>query len=182
MFKTLAPSGPTTFAVFGDWGDTTNNGVNDGTTNANQAALLAQVGASGSQFAVSTGDVGYPGGSQTNYGDLQQKGADVSAVFGPSYWATPGQSLPMYTITANHGRNSNFMPIWPQAATAAASGGVYGMVSYPSIDGTTAASYPTSYYAFTAGGVRVYMLDVSWSNGNVGTATGGACGAHCVRL
>jgi fibronectin type 3 domain-containing protein len=178
-FKTLAPSGPTTFAVLGDWGDTTNNGVNDGTTNANQAALLAQVGASGSQFALSTGDIGYPGGSQTNYGDLQQKGADVSAVFGPSYWATPGQSLPQYTITANHGRNSNFMPIWPQDATAAASGGVYGMVSYPKIDGATATSYPTSYYAFTAGGVRFYMLDVSWSNGNVGTATGGACGSHC---
>jgi hypothetical protein len=53
------------------------------------------------------------------------------------------------------------------------------MVSYPSIDGTTPGSYPTSYYAFTTGGVRFYVLDMSWGNSNVGTATGGTCGSHC---
>ena len=53
------------------------------------------------------------------------------------------------------------------------------MVSYPSIDGTAPASYPTSYYAFSTGGARFYLLDASWGNSNTGDATGGACGAKC---
>ena len=80
--------------MLGDWGDTTNSGVNDGSLNVNQAGVDAQIASSGAQFAVSTGDVGYPGGTQTNYGDLNQTGPHVSAVFGPSYWAVPGQSIP----------------------------------------------------------------------------------------
>jgi hypothetical protein len=54
------------------------------------------------------------------------------------------------------------------------------MVPYPSIDGTTPATYPTSYYAFTVGGVRFYMLDAAWANSNTGSATGGSCGSPCV--
>jgi chitodextrinase len=50
------------------------------------------------------------------------------------------------------------------------------MLPYPSFNGTVADSYPTSYYAFTTGGTRFYMLDAAWSNSNVGQATGGACG------
>ncbi|GAA4244960.1 fibronectin type III domain-containing protein [Dactylosporangium darangshiense] len=181
-FTTLEPADstkPFTFAVFGDWGDTTNGGVNDGTLNANQAGVLAQVGASGARFALQTGDLGYPSGSQTNFGDLQQAGVNVSAVFGPAYWAGPGQKVPLYTLSANHGRNANLLSTWPQSAVTAASGGVYDMVSYPSIAGTDPASYPTSYYAFSTGGVRFYLLDASWSDQNVGTATGGECGSHC---
>ena len=172
-------SAPVTFAAFGDWGDTTNSNVNDGTVNANQAALHAQIAASGARFAITAGDVAYPGGTQSSYGDLVHSGVNVSAVFGPSYWAAPGQSIPMFAASGNHGRNSNYLSIWPQSSTVGS--GVYSMVPYPSIDGTAAASYPTSYYAFNANGVRFYVLDAAWSDGNVGTATGGACGSHCAQ-
>ncbi|MET7419770.1 fibronectin type III domain-containing protein [Dactylosporangium sp. NPDC005555] len=181
-FTTLEPAGgtaPFTFAVFGDWGDTTNSGVNDGTLNVNQAGVLAGVGASGARFALHTGDLGYPSGTQTNFGDLEQTGVNVSAVFGPAYWAVPGQKVPVYTLAANHGRNANLLSAWPQSAVTSASGGVYDMTAYPSIMGSNATSYPTSYYAFSTGGVRFYMLDASWADQNVGDATGGDCGSHC---
>jgi chitodextrinase len=182
QFRTLEAAGsttPFTFDVFGDWGDTTNSGVNDGTLNVDQAGVDAQIAASGARFIVSTGDVGYSGGTQTNYGDLNQTGVNISAVFGPSYWAVPGQSIPLYGVSGNHGLNSTFLSVWPQSATAAASGGTYSMVSYPSVDGVAAASYPTAYYAFSTGGVRFYVLDAAWADSNVGTATGGACGSRC---
>jgi hypothetical protein len=184
QFTTLEAAGggtPFSFGVLGDWGDTTNAGVNDGTVNANQAGVDAQLAGSGVRFALSTGDVGYPGGTQTNYGDLNQTGADVSAVFGPSYWAVPGQRVPLHGVSGNHGKNVNFLNIWPQAASVASSNGVYAMWPYPSFDGIAAANYPTSYYAFSTGGVRFYMLDASWGDSNVGTATGGACGSHCAK-
>jgi hypothetical protein len=165
--------------VFGDWGDTRSNGVNDGSLNADQAAVLARIGASGGRFALSTGDIGYPVGTQTNYGDLNQTGVNVSGVFGPSYWADPGQRMPMYTVAGNHGRTGTLLTNWPQSAVTAASGGTYRMVSYPADDGRTAVSYPTTYYAFSTGRVRFYMLDASWAETNVGTASGGACGSRC---
>lgn len=179
-FTTLeaaADGTPFTFAVMGDWGDTTDSGVDDGSLNANQAGVDARIAASGARFLISAGDVGYQGGSSTNYGDLYQTGIDVSAVFGPSYWAVPGLSIPVYSTSANHGQNTTFLWTWPEADIAA--NGVYAMVSYPSIDGTNPGTYPTGYYAFTTGGVRFYVLDMSWGNSNVGTATGGACGSHC---
>jgi chitodextrinase len=182
QFTTLEAAGdtqPLTFDVLGDWGDTTNGGVNDGSLNVGQAGVDAQIAASGAQFAVTTGDLAYPGGSQTNYGDLNQAGADISAVFGPSFWAAPGETVPLYVVSGNHGLNSTFITNMPEQASAAASGGVYAMTPYPSIDGTAAASYPTSYYAFSAGGVRFYLLDASWADGNTGTATGGTCGSAC---
>ncbi|HKT04723.1 MAG TPA: fibronectin type III domain-containing protein [Rugosimonospora sp.] len=181
-FTTLEAAGsgqPFSFAVFGDWGDTTDAGVNDGTLNANQAGVMAQIAASGARFAISTGDVAYPSGTQQNYGDLNQTGPDVSAVFGPSYWAVPGQSVPLHAVTGNHGRNANFLSTWPQDVSVAASAGTYTMVPYPSFDGIAAASYPTSFYAFSTGGVRFYLLDAAWSDHAVGTTTGGACGDHC---
>jgi hypothetical protein len=61
----------------------------------------------------------------------------------------------------------------------AGSDGKYAMVNYPSIDGARAGSYPTSYYAFTTGRVRFYMLDASWGDSNTGTAAGGKCGQPC---
>ena len=182
QFTTLEAAGgtqPLTFDVLGDWGDTTNGGVNDGSLNVNQAGVDAQIAASGAQFAVTTGDLAYPGGSQTEYGDLNQAGANVSAVFGPSFWAAPGETVPLYVVSGNHGLNSTFITNMPEQASATASGGVYAMVPYPSIDGTAAASYPASYYAFSAGGVRFYLLDASWADSNTGTATGGSCGSAC---
>jgi chitodextrinase len=182
VFTTLEAPGsgtPFSFAVLGDWGDTTNGGVNDGTTNAGQAGVDAQLAASGVRFAISTGDVAYQGGTQTNYGDLNQAGPNVSGVFGPSYWAVPGQRIPLHGVTGNHGRSATFLNVWPQAASVTGADGVYTMWPYPSFDGITPASYPTSYYAFSTGGVRFYLLDAAWGDSNVGTATGGACGSHC---
>jgi hypothetical protein len=96
-------SSPVTFAVFADWGDTTNSGVNDGLTlNANAVALMAQIQSAGTQFGITVGDVAYPGGTQSSYGDLVHTGKDVSAVFGPSYWAGPGQSQADCHTTDEH--------------------------------------------------------------------------------
>jgi hypothetical protein len=176
-FTTLAGGGSVTFDVLGDWGD--NSFIPGGGLNTDQAGVDAQIANSGAQYAITTGDVAYPGGTQTEYGDLNQTGLNISSVFGPSYWAEPGETVPLYMVSGNHGRNSNFITNWPEQQSAALSGGVYSMVSYPSIDGTNPASYPTSYYAFSAGGVRFYMLDATWSNSNIGSATGGACGSHC---
>jgi chitodextrinase len=183
QFATLVPAAgtaPVTFGVLGDWGDTTNSSDNtSGAVNRNQAGVDAQIAASGSQFVVGAGDLAYPGGTQTTYGDLNQAGVNVSAVFGPSYWAVPGQSIPFFAISGNHGLNSTFITNWPESATSAASGGEYGMYPYPSIDGAAAANYPTSYYAFSAGSARFYMLDAAWGDTNTGSATGGSCGSRC---
>ena len=170
---------PLTFDVLGDWGDNTNNGDTTASYNANQGAIDAEVASSGAQFTISTGDVAYPGGTQADYGDLNQTGAQISEVYGPSYWAVPGESIPYYAVSGNHGLNSTFITDWPEGSTTAASGGVYQMLPYPSVDGANAASYPTSYYAFSSGGVRFYMLDAAWGDANTGTATGGTCGSPC---
>ncbi len=181
-FATLSsPTSTATFSflVIADWGDTTNNGVNTGGLNQSQAKLMALMAKAGARFVVSVGDVAYPSGSQTNYGDLKQTGLDVSSVFGPSYWAVPGLRLPVFATSGNHGRNANFLRTWPQSAIAAVSGGVYSMVDYPSIGGTIPGAYPTSYYAFTTAGVRFYVLDSAWNDRNVGRLTGGVCGDRC---
>jgi hypothetical protein len=166
-----------TFGVMGDWGDTTNSGVDDGSLNVNQAGVDAQIAASGVRFLISAGDVAYQGGTATNYGDLTRKGVDVSAVFGRSYWAVPGMSVPVYIALGNHGLNATDLFYWPESNIAA--DGLYATVSYPSIDGSNPINYPTSYYAFSTGSVRFYVLDAAWGNSNVGTADGGACGSHC---
>jgi hypothetical protein len=167
------------FDVMGDWGDTTNSGVNNGSVNKNQADIDALIARSHAQFLVSAGDTGYPGGTQTDYGDLDQTGVNISAIFGPHYWAVPGESIPYFSVSGNHGLNSNFLSIWPETTTAAGSNGTYAMTAYPSIDGSRPGSYPTSYYAFTTGRVRFYMLDASWGDSNTGTANGGTCGKRC---
>jgi Calcineurin-like phosphoesterase len=174
----LGPS-QLTFDVVGDWGDTTNGGVNNGSLNRNQADIDALIARGHAQFVISAGDTGYPGGTQTDYGDLDQTGVNVSAVFGPHYWAVPGESIPYFSVSGNHGLNSNFLSIWPETTTAAGSNGTYSMVAYPSIDGSRPGSYPTSYYAFTTGRVRFYMLDAAWGDTNTGTADGGTCGRRC---
>ena len=55
------------------------------------------------RFALSVGDNAYESGSQANYGDLYQTGPNISAVFGPDYWAKVGASLPLFTAVGNHG-------------------------------------------------------------------------------
>lgn len=181
-FRTLQRARGTrafTFDVMGDWGDTTNSGVNDGKINKNQARVDSLIAHSHAQFVISVGDTAYPGGTQTNYGDLDQKGVNVSAIFGPKYWAVPGQRIAYFSAGGNHGRNAIFLSDWPEKSTVARSHGTYKMRYYPSIDGAPAGRYPTSYYAFSTGGVRFYILDASWGDNSTGRATGGACGHHC---
>jgi hypothetical protein len=181
-FRTLQRARGTrafTFDVMGDWGDTTNSGVNDGSINRNQARIGALIARSHAQFLISVGDTAYPGGTQTEYGDLNKKGVNVSAIFGPHYWAVPGQRIPYFSASGNHGRNSVFLRNWPEKSTTARSHGTYGMRHYASVVGAPAGRYPTSYYAFSTGGVRFYVLDASWGDSSTGRATGGVCGHHC---
>jgi fibronectin type 3 domain-containing protein len=161
-------SAPFSFAVFGDWGQAYANSAN-----ADQANVLAQIAASGARFAVMTGDTAYPNGDQKNYGDLQQVGTDVSAIFAPAFWGVPGRSVPVFNVTGNHGfTNGNFQVVnWPEANAAASSGGRYLMESYPSINGSTPRSYPSMWYAFDAGKARFYILTAAWADGNVGTGS-----------
>lgn len=167
-FGTLPTGGAFSFDVLGDWGD---DSVAGGLNQKNVDALIA---ASGARFAVSTGDIAYDSGTQTNYGNLVATGTGVSEVFGPSYWKAPGASIPLFASTGNHGRSTTFLQNWKQAATVAASGGRYAMESYSGIDGTTAASYPSVWYAFNAGGARFYVINADWNDNNTGTAAGGA--------
>jgi hypothetical protein len=177
--ETAAGSEPLTFDVMNDWGDTTDSGVNNGAVNANQAAIDSEINTSGAQFLISIGDTAYQGGSQINYGDLQQTGPYISGVFGPSYWAAPGQRTPVFQGNGDHGQNKTVLNVWPEPVTTAGSGGVDSMVSYPSVDGTAPGRYPTSYYAFSTGGVRFYLLDAAWGYTNVGHAGGASCATTC---
>lgn len=168
-FWSMIPAGtsaPFTFAVTSDWGASGSDG-----TNPDQANLEQQIARSGASFVIGAGDTAYDSGNQTNYGDLFQTGANISDVFGPSFWKNVGDGLPMFNTMGNHGQNSTFLGVWPQAAAVASSGGRYQMDTYCCVNGTTSASYPSSWYAFDAGEARVYMLDASWSNGNLGTGT-----------
>jgi hypothetical protein len=154
--------------VLGSWGQAYAN-----STNADQANVLKQVAQSNARFAVSTGDTAYPHGSQANYGDLQQKGTDVSGVFGPSFWTVPGRSIPLFNTTGNQGFSNADKQIvnWPEQNAAATSGGKYQLESYPSINGSTPANYPSMWYAFDAGSARIYMLTAAWADFNVGTGS-----------
>ena len=158
-------AGPFSFAVFGDWGATDSTGANP-----DQANLMTQIAASGASFALSTGDIGYSGGSQTNYGDLFQTGANVSGVFGPSFYKLVGDGIPMFPAPGNHGFTSTFLNIWPQPTAPVLSGGKYQMDTY-SVPGTKTASYPSIWYAFTVGDARFYILTAAWANSNVGDGT-----------
>lgn len=173
VLATQVPAGSNesySFAVFGDWGQ-----AYAAPGNPNQTNVMSRLAASGVRFAVTTGDNGYPSGSQLNYGDLQQTGADVSAIFGPGQWGVPGASIPVFPTIGNHGlaRNDGIHPhlgIWPQDVAVATSGGSYERTSYPSINGSSAASYPSPWYAFDAGNARFYVLDAAWADLNGGSA------------
>jgi Ca2+-binding RTX toxin-like protein len=154
------------FAVFGDWGET----AADGSANVHQAHVLQQMAASDARFAVMTGDTAYPGGSQTNYGDLRQTGPDVSSIFAPWSWAVPGRSLPVFNVTGNHGfaNGKNQIDNWPQDNATSSSGGKYAMEAYAAVNGATGGTYPSFWYAFDAGPARFYALTASWSDTNPG--------------
>jgi Calcineurin-like phosphoesterase/Purple acid Phosphatase, N-terminal domain len=169
QFQSMIAAGsstPFTFAVTADWGLTGAAG-----TNPDQANVEHQIAASGASFVLGAGDTAYNSGSQTNYGDLNQTGADISDVFGPSFWKNVGDSLPMFNALGNHGRTATYLGVWPQAAAAASSGGRYQMDTYCCVNGTASASYPSAWYAFGAGPARIYVLDASWSNSNLGAGT-----------
>ena len=163
-FTTLSGSSSYTFDVLGDWGDTSVNG------GANQAKIDALIANSGARFAVSTGDIAYQNGSQTNYGNLTATGTAVSEVFGPTFWKAPGATTPLFSTLGNHGLSTTFLQNWKESATVAASGGTYAMQTYSGIDGTTSASYPSGWYAFDQGNTRFYILDADWNDSNKGTA------------
>ena len=192
-FTTLDPVttsslAPLTFAVVGDFGDNTDSttgAVSPTAANASQQAIDAAIAASGARFVVGVGDIAYQDGSQSNYGDLRETGVNapggteaqrsqISNIFGPSYWANI-QGVPFFAANGNHGQNSNILMNWPEPATVAASGGTYAMTAYPAVDGASAATYPATWYAISSGNVRIYVLDASWSDDNVGSSTGGLC-------
>ena len=114
--------------MFGDWGQ-----VDAGGNNLGQAKVMSQIARSGATFAVTTGDTGYPSGSQTNYGDLVQHGADTSAIFGRHFWAKAGDRIPLFNAQGNHGMNAAALVNWPQGHTRAASRGRYSMQLVPGI-------------------------------------------------
>jgi hypothetical protein len=168
VFRTQVPAGSSrsySFAVMGDWG-----AVDLGGDNPHQANLMARIAASGTRFLLGTGDTAYPGGSQTNYGDLVQKGPNTGAVFGPAFYKDVGKAIPMFNALGNHGFNATHLQLWPQAAAVAASGGRYRMDRYCCRNGTLARDYPSAWYAFDAGRARIYVLDASWANTNLGRA------------
>jgi hypothetical protein len=168
-FKAEPPAHPTEafrFAVFGDWGQ-----ANSGSANPAQASVLAQLAQSGARFAVGTGDIANPSGSQSNYGDLYKTGSGVSGVYGPSFWAVPGRSVPYFPAAGNHNPNGVFLLNWPQPRAVATSRGRYQLDSYCCLNGTDAGSYASAWYAFDAGGARFYVLQTAWNGNNVGEGT-----------
>ena len=175
-FRTQVPAGSNesySFAVLGDWGQTDANGDNFDTTR-----LMAQLAKSDARFVVSTGDNGYPSGSQTNNGDLKQHGADVSAIFGPAFWSYPGRSLPMFISPGNHGMTSGATTRtteqinWPQNVAVSTSNGRFVRETYCCVNGTTSQSQESGWYAFNAGNARYYMLTSAWSEARSGAYSG----------
>lgn len=171
QFVTQAAAGstaPFSFGVIGDWGEVDGSG-----NNPDQANLMSQIAASGVRFVLTAGDNGYPSGSQKNYGDLVQKGADTSAIFGPSFWAVPGSSVPIFPSAGNHGLSGTThadLTNWPQDVAVASSAGRYQNDVYCCVNGTSSTNYASAWYAFDAGPARIYVLESAWGDTNVGNA------------
>jgi Calcineurin-like phosphoesterase/Purple acid Phosphatase, N-terminal domain len=142
-------SEPFKFVVFGDWGQVDASGANP-----DQANVMDEIAESDARFALTTGDNGYPSGTQNNYGDLQQTGLNLSAIFGPSFWKVPGASLPIFPSIGNHGFTGStpHRDNWPQDVAVQSSNGSY-------------LAGPARYwYAFSAGNARFYVLEAAWSD------------------
>lgn len=167
---------PFTFVVFGDWGSVDANGAN-----THQANLLSVMAGKNARFGVTVGDNSYATSGylstpwQTINGDLYQTGPSTSAVFGPNFWKGVGASLPLFPATGNHGFSSSDaihpqILNWPQDMAVSTSGGRYTVDSYSGLNGINPANYPSTWYAFDAGNVRIYVLESVWADQNVGTA------------
>lgn len=159
------------FVVFGDWGQ-----VDSGGANPDQANVIQQIANSGARFAITIGDNGYPSGTQLNYGDLVLRGANTSAVFGPSFWPVAGARLPLFPAIGNHGLsgsvvNHPHLVNWPQDQAVASSNGRYTLDTYCCLNSTASEAYPSAWYAFDAGNARFYVLDAAWDESNSGTAS-----------
>jgi hypothetical protein len=173
-FWTQVPAGSNqsySFAVLGDWGNVDSTGAAP-----EQANLMSQIAASGARFALTTGDNAYSSGSQTNYGDLTQTGASISAVFGPAFWTVAGATIPLFPATGNHGlsrsdTNHPHFQNWPQDRAVSTSNGRYVKDPYCCVNGSAAASYPSAWYAFDAGTARFYVLTAAWADSNTGTGS-----------
>jgi calcineurin-like phosphoesterase family protein len=161
---TFSMAAPDRFAVIGDWGQT--GGTAPSYLNSAQANVISHLAGGGSDFAVSTGDIGYPSGTQSTYGDLQHTGRDVSAVFGPRYWPVAGKKLPMYPVPGNHGFTSTFASLWPSTSIAAASHGRASTGNH-TVNGVSVTT-PDYWYAFNVHGWRIYILTAAWSDSSVG--------------
>jgi hypothetical protein len=178
-FTTLdAPSSsaPLTFDVLGDTGETQSaNGVeypND--LNPGEQAIYQEIGNSGAKFLLMAGDVSYSGGTETSYGDLNQKGTDISDIFGPQY-LPQAKGIPTFVADGNHGQTTDDLRLWPEPDSVAASNGVYSYGAPPAqVDGITNSS-PSDWYAIQDGDVRIYVLDASWADNGTGSATGSLC-------
>ncbi len=193
-FSTLDPvntasTTPVTFDVIADTGENyANTSANAGTdvsfpngVNPDEASLYHQIGQSGAKFLLVAGDTGYSGGTESNYGDLQQSGTvpEVSNIFGPSYFPQTG-GIPTFAADGNHGQSVTTLRVWPTPTTATSSGGTYAMDSYSGVDGIKG-SFPDNWYAFSTGNVRIYVIDGAWSDATAsgtGTATGTECTAN----
>jgi hypothetical protein len=173
-FWTQVPVGSNqsySFAVLGDWGNVDSTGAAP-----EQANLMSQIAASGARFALTTGDNAYSSGSQTNYGDLTQTGASISAVFGPAFWTVAGATIPLFPATGNHGlsrsdTNHPHFQNWPQDRAVSTSSGRYVKDPYCCVNGSAAASYPSAWYAFDAGTARFYVLTAAWADSNTGAGS-----------
>ena len=202
-FTTLVPANtssttPVTFDVMADTGEnyqytsstsqTPFGGANPADPiNPDQASIDSQIGHSGAQFLLLAGDIGYNGGDQSTYGDLQQTAPvppantvtpEVSDIFGPTYFPLTG-GIPTFAADGNHGQNVTTLKVWPTPVTTAASGGTYAFDSYSGVDGISG-SFPDGWYAFSTGNVRIYVIDGAWSDGSTGpTGTGTATGSLC---
>jgi len=169
-FNAQLPSGapaPFSFAVLGDFGAV---GSTEAGADNRQADVMTQIARSGVRFVMGAGDTAYPSGSQTNYGDLNQTGSDVSTIFGPQFWPKFGASTPFFNATGNHGFSSTFLTNWPQPSAASDPDERYAMETYCCPNGTNSASYPSAWYAFDVGVARFYVLEAAWGSSNVGTA------------
>ena len=171
VFTTQVPRGAPdsfTFDVIGDWGQVDSTGANPA-----MASLMSRIANSGARFMVTVGDNGYPNGSQINYGDLQQTGADTSAIFGPSFWTVAGSTTPIFTAAGNHGCPGRRTPTsrpGAQDQAVSQSNGRYQNDVYCCVNGTTSANYASEWYAFDAGNARFYILDSAWGDTNKGNA------------
>jgi uncharacterized repeat protein (TIGR01451 family) len=171
QFRSQIPRGsntPYAFAVFGDWGFVHPDG-----TNPDQANVMHQIATSGARFALTTGDNAYPSGSQQNYGDLTQVGADTSGVFGPNFWTVAGSTIPLFPAMGNHGFSGGTTALnnWPEDTAVATSNGRQVKETYCCLNDTTSADYPSIWYAFDAGDARFYVLEAAWADGNPGSST-----------